>query len=293
MYQFWITFFFPIYSETTTQLTCCMLLPTARILFYLTLECLWSLDMGKPRATCLSMTFWPKVEQTSTSAITKYAVSARPMNIYFFATCIMSVFSHAYPSWFTSIPFVACRHFFVLPAFMPVVWFLTNTWALFLLFFLTALTCNNNFEGGGWALVRRVKKGSVWHPATDGLRGTSVYGIRNSRINDDSVLSISYSTNVWTGTEFLFMIGEVFKIHFCKHFLFCIGAFLFCCLRSSVFSCCEWCFVCVSYHPIQIPSLSMFSLFRFWESLTWCRVMVDMLTRSLLHSCFASSRLRR
>ena len=66
--------------------------------------------------------------------------------------------------------------------------------------------------------MRRVKKGSVWHPATDGLRGTSVYGIRNSRINDDSVLSISYSTNVWTGTEFLFMIGEVLEIHFLEAF---------------------------------------------------------------------------
>ncbi len=33
-------------------------------------------------------------------------------NEYLFcATCIMSGFSHAYPSWFTSIPFVACRHF--------------------------------------------------------------------------------------------------------------------------------------------------------------------------------------
>ncbi len=75
--------------------------------------------------------------------------------------------------------------------------------------------------------MRRVKKGSVWHPATDGLRGTSVYGIRNSRINDDSVFSISYSTNVWTGTEFLFMIGEGLEIHSWKHFLLCIGAFLF------------------------------------------------------------------
>jgi hypothetical protein len=72
-----------------------------------------------------------------------------------------------------------------------------------------ALTCNNAFEGGGWALVRRVNKGNTWFAANDNLRGTAEYGVQNSRINDDSAFSILYSTNVWAGTEFLFMIGTI------------------------------------------------------------------------------------
>ncbi len=71
-----------------------------------------------------------------------------------------------------------------------------------------ALSCNNDFEGGGWALVRRVKKGSTWYAANDNLRGTARYGIENSRITDNSAFSIPYSTNLWIGTEFLFMMGN-------------------------------------------------------------------------------------
>jgi hypothetical protein len=74
---------------------------------------------------------------------------------------------------------------------------------------IVALTCNNDFEGGGWALVRRVKKGTVWHASKDNLRGTASYGMINARINDDSSFSVPYVTNVWTGTEFLFMIGTL------------------------------------------------------------------------------------
>jgi hypothetical protein len=83
-----------------------------------------------------------------------------------------------------------------------------------------ALTCNNDFEGGGWALVRRVKKGSTWFAASDNLRGTAVYGLQNSRVNDNSAFSIPYSTNVWAGTEFLFMIGtyQITSVYHIDHF---------------------------------------------------------------------------
>jgi hypothetical protein len=37
--------------------------------------------------------------------------------------------------------------------------------------------------------------------------GTASYGTRNARITDDASFSIPYSTIVWVGTEFLFMIG--------------------------------------------------------------------------------------
>jgi hypothetical protein len=49
----------------------------------------------------------------------------------------------------------------------------------------------------------------VWHAANDNLRGTASYGTKNARITDDASFSIPYATNVWLGTEFLFMIGMV------------------------------------------------------------------------------------
>jgi hypothetical protein len=33
-----------------------------------------------------------------------------------------------------------------------------------------------NFQGDDWTLVRRVKQGDTWHPATDELLGTDEYG---------------------------------------------------------------------------------------------------------------------
>ncbi len=72
-----------------------------------------------------------------------------------------------------------------------------------------AITCNNDFEGGGWALVRRVAKGSTWFQANDNLRGTSVYGITNSRMTADSSFSILYASRVRDGTEFLIMSGTI------------------------------------------------------------------------------------
>jgi hypothetical protein len=97
--------------------------------------------------------------------------------------------------------YLICRKHFVLKL---ADFFLKNPlWSLH----LSALTCNNDFEGGGWALVRRVKKGNVWFAANDNLRGTAEYGLQNARINDNSAFSIPYSTNLWAGTEFLFMMG--------------------------------------------------------------------------------------
>jgi hypothetical protein len=93
-----------------------------------------------------------------------------------------------------------CREYFV-------IYYLASFVQTLRSFDLSALTCNNDFEGGGWALVRRVKKGNVWFAANDNLRGTAEYGLQNSRINDNSAFSILYSTNVWAGTEFLFMMG--------------------------------------------------------------------------------------
>ena len=60
--------------------------------------------------------------------------------------------------------------------------------------------------GTGWTLVRRVKKGHKWHPATDFLRGTASYG-KPGRLPDSDV--------TWTKKfhkekfdEFLFSTGD-------------------------------------------------------------------------------------
>ena len=76
-----------------------------------------------------------------------------------------------------------------------------------------AKTCQDDIDGGGWSLVRRVKQGRKWHPATDQLAGTSVYG---TFVNDGSVgqtFSRYYANELDGTTEFLFSSGD------CYHWL--------------------------------------------------------------------------
>jgi hypothetical protein len=63
----------------------------------------------------------------------------------------------------------------------------------------------SDFEGGGWALVRRTPATSVWHEADDDLAGTAVYGVYGGE-TFDSMFSIAWNT--WTFTEMLFMTGS-------------------------------------------------------------------------------------
>jgi hypothetical protein len=71
--------------------------------------------------------------------------------------------------------------------------------------------CDNLMDGGGWALVRRVKQGSEWHPATDNLAGTQpAYGNYGGPTFDET-FGRPYSTWVTESTEFLFMTGEVIE----------------------------------------------------------------------------------
>ncbi len=67
--------------------------------------------------------------------------------------------------------------------------------------------CDNLVDGGGWALVRRVKQGAEWHPATDNLAGTqAAYGTYGGP-TFDATFGRPYSTWVTTATEFLFTTG--------------------------------------------------------------------------------------
>jgi hypothetical protein len=67
--------------------------------------------------------------------------------------------------------------------------------------------CENVLDGGGWALVRRVKQGTSWHPATDHLAGTQpAYGTYGGP-TFDATFGRPYSTWVSSNTEFLFTSG--------------------------------------------------------------------------------------
>ena len=70
-----------------------------------------------------------------------------------------------------------------------------------------AVVCDHAFEGGNWALVRRVKQGSTWHPATDDLMGTDVYGTYGTATSD-STFSVAFSAWITPTTELLFISGK-------------------------------------------------------------------------------------
>jgi len=59
-------------------------------------------------------------------------------------------------------------------------------------------------DGGGWRLVRRVKQGTTWHPATDSLAGTETYGTYTSDYTADETFSVPFGDF----DEFLFASGD-------------------------------------------------------------------------------------
>ena len=88
------------------------------------------------------------------------------------------------------------------------------------------LDCMNDFQGGSWVLVRRVKSGSTWHPATfvykslhlscpyvcnhirDHLLGTESYGTYVSDSVSDSTFSTNFAALLSPSTEMLFATGD-------------------------------------------------------------------------------------
>ena len=61
-------------------------------------------------------------------------------------------------------------------------------------------------DGGAWELVRRVKPGNQWHPSTDNLQGTDVYGVFVNDSTVDSTFSIAF--NIDEVEDFLFITGD-------------------------------------------------------------------------------------
>lgn len=65
-----------------------------------------------------------------------------------------------------------------------------------------------HIDGGGWKLVRRVKAGSTWHPATDWLAGTDEYGTYTTDETIDDTFSIRYDHMILGNIDFLFATGD-------------------------------------------------------------------------------------
>ena len=64
---------------------------------------------------------------------------------------------------------------------------------------------SESINGGGWTLVRRVKKGTAWHPATDHLAGTDEYGTLGHETSGES-FSIRFNDTLFN--QFLFATGK-------------------------------------------------------------------------------------
>ena len=64
---------------------------------------------------------------------------------------------------------------------------------------------SNSIDNGGWTLVRRVKKGTIWHPATDSLAGTDEYGTPGHETSDET-FSILFNDTLFN--QFLFATGK-------------------------------------------------------------------------------------
>ncbi|KAK1742162.1 hypothetical protein QTG54_006727 [Skeletonema marinoi] len=62
--------------------------------------------------------------------------------------------------------------------------------------------------GGGWTRVRHVPAGITWHPATDSLAGTEVYGTESI---DSAPWSVDFESKVAGYNEFLFATGDCTK----------------------------------------------------------------------------------
>jgi hypothetical protein len=71
---------------------------------------------------------------------------------------------------------------------------------------ILAVYCEGSFEGGGWALVRRVKAGNIWFEADDDLKGTSVYGTYGTATSDSS-FSMAFADWLTPQTEVLVATG--------------------------------------------------------------------------------------
>ena len=68
-----------------------------------------------------------------------------------------------------------------------------------------SLDASPNIDGGGWKLVRHVPGGNTWHPATDSLMGTDVYGTPSGPLSKQA-WSVRFEDEKFN--QFLFITGK-------------------------------------------------------------------------------------
>ena len=74
---------------------------------------------------------------------------------------------------------------------------------------LDCLHCGYYLDNGGWSLVRHAPGGyDKWHPATDNLAGTDVYGNPANGPMSREAWSIVFDVAVSGYDEFLFSSGD-------------------------------------------------------------------------------------
>ena len=96
--------------------------------------------------------------------------------------------------------------------------------------------CEDKLEGGGWALVRRVKRGGTWHPATDDLQGPAVYGNYRTATSD-STFSVVFRLLITSDdTEFLFATGMdvCVCVYVCVYVCVCVYVYMYVCMYESL-----------------------------------------------------------
>ena len=105
----------------------------------------------------------------------------------------------------------------------------------FILFFPPLLEpkCDSHFEGGNWALVRRVKQGNTWHPATDNLQGTHVYG--SYPLDYEETFSLPFVSLMSQSTEIMFRSGTCRSFDFLFLIIAVFFSFLVLLLTSILF----------------------------------------------------------
>ena len=68
--------------------------------------------------------------------------------------------------------------------------------------------CGFDIDDGGWTLVRHVPNETTWHPSSDQLQGTDVYGVSSKGPEGDEAWSIHFETALPSYDEILISSGN-------------------------------------------------------------------------------------
>ena len=68
--------------------------------------------------------------------------------------------------------------------------------------------CGFDIDDGGWTLVRHVPNETTWHPSSDHLQGTDVYGVSSKGPEGDEAWSIHFDTALPKYDEILISSGN-------------------------------------------------------------------------------------